>query len=40
VLTLEVELVRLKAQAGVGRGCAHVDGQTAVTAELTFAFQK
>ena len=40
VLTLEVELVRLKAQAGVGRGYAHVDGQTAVTAELTFAFQK
>lgn len=40
VLTLEMEIIRLKAQVGVGRGHAHVDGETAVTAELTFAFQK
>ena len=40
VLTLEMEIIRLKAQVAVGRGHAHVDGETAVTAELTFAFQK
>lgn len=39
-LTLEVEMIRLKTAVGVGKAHAHVDGETAVTAELTFAYQK
>lgn len=40
VLTLEIEMVKMKANIGVGKGVASVDGEKAVTAELTFAFQK
>jgi 3-hydroxyacyl-[acyl-carrier-protein] dehydratase len=38
VLTLEVEILKLRSQAGIGKARAHVNGETAVTAELTFAF--
>ena len=37
VLRLEVEIIRRKGPVGVGKAVATVDGQTAVTAELTFA---
>lgn len=40
VLTLEVEMIKLRGQVGVGKGMATVDGEVAVTAELTFAYQK
>jgi len=36
VLTLEVELTKLKGPVGVGVAKAYVDGQIAVDAELTF----
>lgn len=35
-LRLECELIRRKGPVGVGRAEASVDGETAVTAELTF----
>ncbi len=35
---LEVELIKLRSQAGVGRAVATVDGQRAVSGELTFMF--
>ncbi len=37
---LEVELVKLRSQAGVGRATASVNGERAVTGELTFMFLK
>lgn len=37
VLKLEVEIIKRKGPVGVGKATASVDGQTAVTAELTFA---
>lgn len=37
VLRLEVEIIRRKGPVGVGKAVATVDGQTAVTTELTFA---
>lgn len=40
VLTLEVEMVKMKGSIGVGKAVATVDGEKAVTCELTFAFQK
>ncbi|MCL2068556.1 MAG: 3-hydroxyacyl-ACP dehydratase FabZ [Oscillospiraceae bacterium] len=40
VLTLTVEMVKMKAGMGVGRAAATVDGELAVTCELTFAFLK
>ena len=40
VLTLEVELVKLKNSVGIGKAVATVDGEKAVTADLTFAFSK
>ena len=40
VLTLEVEMIRLRGTVGVGKAVASVDGEVAVSAELTFAFQK
>lgn len=40
VLTLEVEMVKLKGPVGIGKAVATVEGEMAVTAELTFAFQK
>ena len=36
VLTLEVELLKLKSVAGTGRGVAYVNGQKAAEAEFTF----
>ncbi len=39
LLELECEIVRLKGPVGVGKATAKVDGQVAVTAELTFAIQ-
>ncbi len=39
VLTLEVEIIRQKGPIGVGRAMASVDGETAVSAELTFAIK-
>lgn len=35
-LTLEVELIKVKAVAGVGKAIAYVDGKKACEAELTF----
>jgi len=40
VLTLTVAMKKLKAGVGVGEALATVDGEKAVTCELTFAFQK
>lgn len=40
VLTLEVEMVKLRSSVGVGKATATVDGELAVSAELTFMFQK
>jgi len=40
VVTLEVEIKKLKSMVGVGAATATVDGERAVTCELTFAFQK
>jgi len=40
VVTLEVELVKLRSNVGVGKARATVDGDLAVTAELTFAFDQ
>lgn len=37
VLTLELEIIKQKGSIGVGSARASVDGQTAVTAEMTFA---
>lgn len=35
-LKLEVELIKIKGRAGVGKGIAYVDGKKACEAELTF----
>lgn len=40
VLTLEVEMVKLRGKVGIGKGVATVDGEVAVTGEFTFAFQE
>lgn len=40
VLTLTVEIIRMKANVCIAKAVATVDGETAVTAELTFAYQK
>ena len=40
VLTLTVEMVKMKSGVGVGKAEAAVDGELAVTCELTFAFKK
>lgn len=40
ILTLDIEMVKLRSSVGVGRGVAKVGDEIAVTAELTFAFQK
>lgn len=39
-LTLEIEMIKLRGSVGVGKGVATVDGEVAVSAELTFAYQK
>ena len=39
-IRLEVELIKLRSQAGVGRATATVNGERAVTGELTFMFLK
>lgn len=36
VLTLEVEIIKVKSVAGIGKGIAYVDGKKAAEAELTF----
>ena len=36
VLTLEVELLKVKKVAGIGKGIAYVDGKKVAEAELTF----
>ena len=40
VLTLEIELTRLRSRMGVGRAVAKVDDEIACSCELTFMFQK
>ena len=40
VLTLTVEMTKMKASIGVGKAVATVGDETAVSCELTFAFQK
>ena len=35
-LTLEVELLKIRAMAGMGKGTAYVDGKKVAEAELTF----
>jgi 3-hydroxyacyl-[acyl-carrier-protein] dehydratase len=37
VLTLEVEIIKIKGPMGIGSAKAYVDGKVAVVAELTFA---
>ena len=37
VLELEVEIVKVKGQSGIGKGTAYVDGKTAASAEIMFA---
>jgi 3-hydroxyacyl-[acyl-carrier-protein] dehydratase len=39
-LTLEVEIIKLRSSVGVAKGVAHVGGEKAVTAEITFAFSE
>ncbi len=39
-LRLEVEIIRLRTQAGVGKATATVNGERAVTGELTFMLTK
>lgn len=39
-IRLEVELIKLRSQAGVGRAVATVNGERAVSGELTFMFAK
>ena len=39
-LTLTVEMIKMRGPVGVGKATATVDGERAVTAELTFAIQK
>ena len=39
-VVLEVEMLKLRSNVGVGRARATVGGEIAVTAELTFAFPK
>lgn len=39
-IRLEVELIKLRSQAGVGRALATVNGERAVSGELTFMFAK
>lgn len=39
-LKLEVEIIKVKGPIGVGKGIATVDGQKAVSAEITFAINK
>ncbi len=39
-IRLEVELIKLRSQAGVGRAVATVNGERAVSGELTFMFTK
>lgn len=36
VLTLEMEIIKLKSRAGVGKGTAYVDGKKVAEGELTF----
>ena len=36
VLTLQVDIVKLKEYAGIGKGVAYVDGKKVAEAELTF----
>ena len=36
ILTLEVELTKIRGVAGIGKGIAYVDGKKACEAELTF----
>ena len=36
VLTLEMEIVKLKSRAGIGKGTAYVDGKKVAEGELTF----
>ena len=38
VLTLEMEMLKLRSSVGVGKAVATVDGEKAVSCELTFAF--
>lgn len=38
-LTLSVEMIKLRGPLGVGKGVATVDGELAVSGELTFMFQ-
>jgi 3-hydroxyacyl-[acyl-carrier-protein] dehydratase len=38
-LKLEVEIIKVKGPIGVGKGTATVDGQKAVSAEITFAIK-
>lgn len=36
-LTLEVEIIKVRGPLGIGKATAYVDGQRAVTAEISFA---
>lgn len=38
-LKLEIEIIKVKGPIGVGKGIATVDGQKAVSAEITFAIK-
>ena len=35
-ILLEVEIIKLKMNAGIGKGTAYVDGKKACEAEITF----
>ena len=36
MITLQVDIVKLKEYAGIGKGVAYVDGKKVAEAELTF----
>lgn len=39
VVTLEVEIIKVKGPVGVGKALAHVNGEKAVSAEISFALK-
>ena len=38
-LTLEIEIIKIKGPVGVGKAVATVDGEKAVTAEISFVLK-
>jgi 3-hydroxyacyl-[acyl-carrier-protein] dehydratase len=39
ILTLQIEIIKIKGPVGIGKGIATVDGERAVSAEISFAIK-